>query len=131
MNLLAIALGFCLDIVLADPAWMPHPVVWMGRFIALAEKLLRKVFPKTPMGERAAGVFLVLALLSVTGVIAFGAITLATFIRAASAMVLAGAGIERVEAGGHRCLSKVGRKRPSRGANSRGAYRGARYAKLI
>ena len=80
MNLLAIALGFCLDIVLADPAWMPHPVVWMGRFIALAEKLLRKVFPKTPMGERAAGVFLVLALLSVTGVIAFGAITLANFV---------------------------------------------------
>ena len=80
MNLLAIALGFCLDIVLADPAWMPHPVVWMGRFITLAEKLLRKVFPKTPMGERAAGVFLVLALLSVTGVIAFGAITLANFV---------------------------------------------------
>ena len=80
MNLLAIALGFCLDIVLADPAWMPHPVVWMGRFIALGEKLLRKVFPKTPMGERVAGVFLVLALLSVTGVIAFGAITLANFV---------------------------------------------------
>ena len=80
MNILAIAVGFCLDLILADPAWMPHPVVWMGRFITLVEKLLRKVFPKTPMGERAAGVFLVLALLSVTGVIAFGAITLANFV---------------------------------------------------
>lgn len=80
MNLLAIALGFCLDIILADPAWMPHPVVWMGRFITRAEKLLRKVFPKTPKGERAAGVFLVLTLLSVTGVIAFGAIALANFV---------------------------------------------------
>lgn len=80
MNLLAIALGFCLDIILADPAWMPHPVVWMGRFITFAEKLLRKVFPKTPKGERAAGVFLVLTLLSVTGVIAFGAIALANFV---------------------------------------------------
>lgn len=80
MNILAIAVGFCLDLILADPAWMPHPVVWMGRFITAAEKLLRKVFPKTSAGERGAGVFLVLALLCVTGVISFGAIALANWV---------------------------------------------------
>lgn len=77
MNILAIAVGFCLDLILADPAWMPHPVVWMGRFINAAEKILRKMFPKTPAGERAAGVMLVFALLSVTGFISFGAVALA------------------------------------------------------
>ena len=77
MNILAIAVGFCLDLILADPAWMPHPVVWMGRFITAAEKLLRNMFPKTPAGERAAGVTLVFALLGATGFISFGAIALA------------------------------------------------------
>lgn len=77
MNILAIAVGFCLDLILADPAWMPHPVVWMGRFITAAEKLLRNMFPKTPAGERAAGVILVFALLGATGFISFGAVALA------------------------------------------------------
>ena len=77
MNILAIAVGFCLDLILADPAWMPHPVVWMGRFITAAEKLLRNMFPKTPAGERAAGVTLVFALLGATGFISFGAVALA------------------------------------------------------
>ena len=77
MNILAIAVGFCLDLILADPAWMPHPVVWMGRFITAAEKLLRNMFPKTPASERAAGVILVFALLGATGFISFGAVALA------------------------------------------------------
>ena len=25
------ALSFCLDLLLGDPGWIPHPVVWMGR----------------------------------------------------------------------------------------------------
>mgnify|MGYP001851368474 CR=1 FL=1 len=81
MNILAIAVGFCLDLILADPAWMPHPVVWMGRFITAAEKLLRNMFPKTPAGERAAGVILVFALLGATGFISFGAVKSARIFR--------------------------------------------------
>ena len=27
----AVAGGFVLDAVFGDPAWLPHPVVWMGR----------------------------------------------------------------------------------------------------
>ena len=56
MEIICAALcGFVLDLLLGDPAWMPHPVVLMGRCITLLERGLRAVFPKTPRGERAAG----------------------------------------------------------------------------
>lgn len=51
----AIVLGFLLDFWLADPAWMPHPVVFMGRCITRMETLLRAGLPATPRGERMAG----------------------------------------------------------------------------
>ena len=56
MEILPAALcGFLLDLLLGDPAWMPHPVVLMGRCVTALEKALRGVFPKTPAGERWAG----------------------------------------------------------------------------
>ena len=60
--LLAAVGGFLLDLLLGDPAWMPHPVVLMGRCIAALEKLLRRAFPRTPAGERWAGRALAAAL---------------------------------------------------------------------
>lgn len=50
--------GFVIDLLLGDPAWMPHPVVFMGRCISALEKSLRRIFPKTPKGELAGGVIL-------------------------------------------------------------------------
>ena len=59
MTVAAAALcGFVIDLFLGDPAWMPHPVVFMGRCISALEKLLRRIFPKTPKGELAGGVVL-------------------------------------------------------------------------
>ena len=52
---LSIIFGFLLDLLLADPPKMPHPVVIIGKCITVLEKALRKTFPKTPAGERAAG----------------------------------------------------------------------------
>ena len=49
------ALSFCLDLLLGDPGWIPHPVVWMGRAISGLEERLRRIFPKTTRGEWAAG----------------------------------------------------------------------------
>lgn len=54
--------GFVLDLLLGDPAWMPHPVVLMGRCITSLEGRLRAVFPKTSQGERAGGTVLAAAL---------------------------------------------------------------------
>ena len=55
---LAALCGFLMDLALGDPAWMPHPVVGMGKCIAALERGLRRVFRKTPRGELAAGAVL-------------------------------------------------------------------------
>lgn len=71
LTVMAAVCGFALDCVLGDPAWMPHPVVLMGKVIAWAEPVLRNRFPKTPKGEFYAGLCLAaglpLATLLVTG----------------------------------------------------------------
>ena len=43
--------GFVLDAIFGDPAWLPHPVVYMGKAISALEKGLRARLPKTPEGE--------------------------------------------------------------------------------
>lgn len=58
----AILLGFLLDLAWGDPAWMPHPVVIMGRCITALEKRLRKKNPDTPKGLLHAGRLLAAAL---------------------------------------------------------------------
>ena len=56
--LLALPIGFLIDLILGDPHGWPHPVIWIGKLISLLEKGLRRVFPKTAGGERAAGAVL-------------------------------------------------------------------------
>ena len=62
LTLCAVAAGFLLDLLLGDPYWMPHPVRWMGTAIVRLEWLLRRLFPDTPRGRRAAGVVLAILL---------------------------------------------------------------------
>ena len=63
MSILYCALaGFFLDLLLGDPAWMPHPVVYMGKGITFLEKRFRPEFPATPKGEYRAGLCLALSL---------------------------------------------------------------------
>ncbi|MEG1682368.1 MAG: adenosylcobinamide-phosphate synthase CbiB [Oscillospiraceae bacterium] len=54
-HLAALLLGFLLDLLFADPPWLPHPVVAMGRAITGLEGVLRRLFPETPRGELLAG----------------------------------------------------------------------------
>lgn len=65
-HLTALALGFCLDLLLGDPHWAPHPVRLIGRLIAALETLLRKIFPDTKNGLLAAGVVLVVLVLGLS-----------------------------------------------------------------
>ena len=69
--------GFLLDALLGDPAWLPHPVVLMGRCISALEKHLRTALPKTPRGELAGGAavaaVLPLGTLAVTGLACWAA----------------------------------------------------------
>lgn len=57
-SLLALVIGFCIDLIIGDPHFFYHPVVLIGKEITFFEKILRRVFPKTDKGEKLAGVFL-------------------------------------------------------------------------
>lgn len=61
--------AFVLDILFGDPAWLPHPVVAIGRLVTTLEKPLRRLMPKTPKGERMAGGIMVLSVLSITAAV--------------------------------------------------------------
>ena len=65
-HLSALALGFCLDLLLGDPHWAPHPVRLIGWLIAALEKALRRIFPDTKNGLLTAGVFLVILVLGLS-----------------------------------------------------------------
>lgn len=54
-SLLALVIGFVIDLIVGDPHSIPHPVVLIGRMISFAEKYARQIFPKTASGERLAG----------------------------------------------------------------------------
>lgn len=58
----AVFFGFLLDLLLGDPAWMPHPVIYMGKVITKLEHILRSCLPKTEKGEWISGCILALAL---------------------------------------------------------------------
>ena len=55
---LPLLIGFGIDCVLGDPHSLPHPVVLIGKTISALECVLRRIFAKTPRGERAAGAVL-------------------------------------------------------------------------
>ena len=57
-SLAALVIGFGIDLLVGDPHGFPHPVVLIGRLISALERALRRICPKTPAGERAAGAIL-------------------------------------------------------------------------
>lgn len=58
-HLLALLVGFLLDLVFGDPRWLPHPVCGMGWLIGKLEQILRRIFASAPSQMLAAGCVLV------------------------------------------------------------------------
>lgn len=59
LTLAALLTGYVLDIIFGDPRQIYHPIRIIGNLIAVLEKGIRKVFPKTSRGELAGGTVLV------------------------------------------------------------------------
>ena len=76
-RLIALVLGFCIDLLLGDPHSSLHPVVLIGKLISATEKAVRKLFPKTPRGENAAGAVLWLFVATVSTAVPAGILWLA------------------------------------------------------
>ena len=77
MTVWAVLSGFVLDALFGDPAWLPHPVVYMGKAISKLEKFLRPRLPKTPQGELLGGAIVAFCLpvgtFLLTGLVCWGA----------------------------------------------------------
>lgn len=56
ISLLALILGFILDLMFGDPNWLYHPICVIGNLVAFLEKKIRKIFPKSEKGQLAGGV---------------------------------------------------------------------------
>ena len=110
--------GFVLDCLFGDPAWLPHPVVYMGKAISALEKRLRARLPKTPQGELLGGAIVAFCLpvgtFLLTSLVCLGAarISVAGAGRP-DVLVRAGTGRKGAGAGEHQCLPGTGQARPA------------------
>lgn len=68
-GVIALCLGYVLDLFLGDPRKLYHPVCAIGNWISFLEKRLRRWFSKTRSGEKTAGVFLVIFVLAACGAV--------------------------------------------------------------
>lgn len=70
MNIvLVLIIGFILDMILGDPKKIPHPIVFIGKLISIAEKIIREILPKTIRGERIGGLILWISVVSISTII--------------------------------------------------------------
>lgn len=68
-SLIALVIGFVLDLLFGDPYFLWHPIRLIGKVIAFIESMLRKIFPTTKKGELIAGTFLVILVVGIaTGI---------------------------------------------------------------
>ena len=70
-SMIALCIGFALDLCFGDPHWMPHPIRFIGNLIDRGELLLRSVFPKTQKGEFIGGMVLVICIIGISTAIPY------------------------------------------------------------
>ena len=77
ISLIAVIIGFIIDLFLGDPRNIPHPVILIGKLISSLDKALRKVFPKSVIGENIAGGVLWVIVCAVSFLVPWGILWLA------------------------------------------------------
>lgn len=69
ISLVALVMGYILDLIFGDPYWMPHPVRFIGNLISILEKVIRRFMPKTKRGEYIGGIIITVMVVSISMVI--------------------------------------------------------------
>lgn len=75
---LDIIIGYLLDLLLGDPAWLPHPVKVIGKFSSTMEAKIRKM-GLSAQGMKRAGILMVILTVGLTYVITWGILRLALY----------------------------------------------------
>lgn len=75
--LIAVIIGFILDLIFGDPLWLPHPIRLIGFLISKGELIIRRLFPKTNKGELAGGIMLAAAIIAIAFIVPFWILYLA------------------------------------------------------
>ena len=79
-SIISLVIGYILDLILGDPRWLYHPVIFIGKVIKYTEIVLRKIFPKNKVGEFIGGLFLTIFVILITVGLAFGILYLSYLI---------------------------------------------------
>ena len=77
LTLIALIIGFILDLCFGDPRNFPHIIVYIGKLISNLENRLRKLLPKTNKGEFIGGFILVVLVTSIYTVLIYSILILA------------------------------------------------------
>lgn len=89
LTLAALLTGYVLDLIFGDPRQIYHPIRIIGNLIAVLEKGIRKVFPKTSRGELAGGTVLVVLVVLICTAVPAALLGLAAWIHPAVYWLLA------------------------------------------
>ena len=88
ISLVALVMGYILDLIFGDPYWMPHPVRFIGNLISLLEKVIRRFISKTKRGEYIGGIILTAIVVSISMVIPLIIILMAKSINTYLALIV-------------------------------------------
>ena len=88
ISLVALVIGYILDLIFGDPYWMPHPVRFIGNLISILEKVIRRFMPKTKRGEYIGGIILTVMVVSISMVIPLVIILMAKSINTYLALIV-------------------------------------------
>jgi adenosylcobinamide-phosphate synthase len=75
--LIAVIIGFILDLIFGDPLWLPHPIRLIGFLISKGEIIIRRLFPKTNKGQLVGGIILAAAIIAIAFIVPFWILYLA------------------------------------------------------
>lgn len=88
ISLVALVIGYILDLIFGDPYWMPHPVRVIGNLISIVEKIIRRFMPKTKRWEYIGGIILTVIVVSISMVIPLVIILMAKSINKYLALIV-------------------------------------------
>ncbi len=86
----SLGFGYAMDLLLGDPRWLPHPVVWFGKTIAAGERRLNHGANRARFLK---GALFTLLLVAATALIGFLALDVATRLHPLAARALEVAGV--------------------------------------